>query len=137
MTTLHTRKVKYIQFTLDGTSFECQVKKWKIANKTDDGDRIFSQCPDGEAREEPDDDYALELEFYADWRSDGISDFLTQHDGETVAFQLDHLYDVVGEHIRYVGTCRLRAPDVGDEARKTEMTEVTLPIFGKPVYSRP
>lgn len=133
---VHNRKVKLITFTLDGTAFECQVKTWNIANNTDDGERYYTQCPDGEFREDAEPDYALELEFFADWRSNGISDFLWSNDQETVAFVLDHHPDIVGEHVRWTGSVKVKAPNVGGEARTTEMTEVTLPIVGKPTYAR-
>jgi hypothetical protein len=134
--TVHNRKVKIITFTVDGISFECQVQTWNVANNTEDGERHYAQCPDGEFREDAEPDYALELTLYADWRSDGISDFLTAHDQELVDFQLDHHPDIVGEHVRWSGEVKLKAPNAGGEARTTEMTEVTLPITGKPVYTR-
>jgi hypothetical protein len=133
----HNRKIKVIEFTIDGTSFECQVQTWNVANNTEDGERYYAQCPDGEFREDAEPDYALELTFFSDWRSDGISDFLTAHDMETVPFQLDHHPDIPAEHVRWAGEVKLRAPNAGGEARTTEMTEVTLPCKGKPVYSRP
>lgn len=137
---VHNRKVKLIEFSLgadpDEIAFECQVQAWSIANNTDDGERYFTQCPDGEFREEADPDYALELTLFADWRSDGISDFLWAHDGETVGFSLDHHPDIAAEHVRWTGEVKIKAPNVGGEARTTEMTEVTLPIVGKPTYTR-
>lgn len=133
----HNRRLKVIEFAIGGTQYECQVKTWNMANNTEDGEKLYTQCPEGETREEADPDYALELEFFADWRSDGISDFLTLHDGEIVAFQLDHHPDIAAEHVRWAGEVKLRAPNAGGEARTTEMTEVTLPVIGKPVYSRP
>ena len=102
--------------------FECQVNKWNIANNTEDGEKFYVFCPDGEFREEAEPDYALELTFFADWRSDGVSDFLTANDQQTVAFQLDHHPDIVGEHVRWAGSVKLKAPNVGGDARTTEMT---------------
>lgn len=138
---VHQRKIKQVQFTLGGDpddiAFECQLRSWNIANNTDDGDVIYTLCPDGEVREETDDDYALELTFLADWREDGISDFLWSHDKEIVGFALDHHPDIPGEHVRWTGQVRIKAPNVGGEARATEETEITLPCIGKPVYSRP
>jgi hypothetical protein len=134
---VHSRKVKLIEFDLSSTSFECQVQSWTMANNTDDGERYYTQCPDGEFREDPEPDYALELTFFSDWQLAGISDFLTAHDGERVAFQLDHHPDITGEHVRWAGFLTVKAPSVGGEARTTEMTEVTLPVEGKPTYSRP
>ncbi|MCW6008502.1 hypothetical protein K1W54_28755 [Micromonospora sp. CPCC 205371] len=133
----HNRRIKQIEFTLAGVAFQCQVQNWNMANNTEDGEKLYAQCPDGEFREDADPDYALELTFFSDWRSDGISDFLTAHDMEWVAFQLDHHPDIVGEHVRWTGEVKVRAPNAGGEARATEMTEVTLPVKGKPVYTRP
>lgn len=137
---VHHRKIKQIAFALgtdpDDVSFECQVRTWQLVNNTEDGERFYTQCPDGEFREEADPDWALELTFFADWRSDGISDWLTTHDGERVAFTLDHHPDIEGEHVRWTGFLLVRAPSVGGEARTTEQTEVTLQVEGKPPYER-
>lgn len=133
--TVHNRKVKIIEFTIDGISFECQVQTWNLANNTEDGERFYSQCPDGEFREDAEPDYALELTFYSDWRSDGISDFLWEHDQETLDFVLDHHPDIAAEHVQWTGQVKVKAPNSGGEARTTEMTEVTLPIVGKPTYT--
>lgn len=135
--TVHSRKLKTITFTLAGASFECQVKSWNIANNTGDGERMYGFCPDGEFIEDAEPEYALELEFFADWRGDGISDYLTSNDQETVAFQLDHHPDDAGEHVRWVGDCKIKAPSVGGDARKTEMTSAKFQCIGKPAYSRP
>lgn len=134
MTATHSRKLKIIEFTLDGDSFECQVNKWKIVNNTEDGEKFYAACPDGEFREEAEPDFALELTFFSDWRSAGISDFLWSHNQETLAFQLDHLPDIVGEHVRWNGEVKVKAPSVGGDLRTTEMTEITLPCIGEPDY---
>jgi hypothetical protein len=137
---VHHRKIKQIAFALgtDPTdvNFECQVASWQLVNNTEDGERFNTQCPDGEFREEADPDYALELTFFADWRSDGISDWLWTHKGERVAFTLDHHPDIEAEHVRWTGFLLVRAPSVGGEARTTEQTEVTLQIEGEPAYER-
>lgn len=135
--TFHNRRLKVITLDLDGTNFECQVKTWNIANNTNDGDKIYTYCPDGESREETEPDYALELTAFADWRSDGFSDFLWTNDGEDVTFQLDHHPDIALEHVRWAGTLRIKAPSVGGDARTTEETDVTLQIIGLPAYTRP
>lgn len=137
MSSTHNRRVKQIQLGIGGNQFECQVESWQMLNNTPDGEKRFGLCPDGEFREETDDDYALQLTFFADWRSNGISDYLTQHDKETVAFQLDHLPDIVGEHVRWTGELVLKAPNVGGGGRATETFETTLLVIGKPDYSRP
>ena len=138
--TIHKRKIKLIEFGL-GTApsdiaFECQVSEWTLNNNTEDGDKIYTLCPDGEDTEEVDPDYTLDLTFYSDWRSDGISDYLWKHDGETVDFQLDHHPDIPAEHVTWTGQVKIKAPNVGGAARDTEVTEVTLVCVGKPDYVR-
>lgn len=134
--TIHQRRIKLIEFTLDGVSFECGLKSWKIDLGEEDGDRIYSMCPDGEDVEETDPDPTLDLTWWSDWRSNGISDFLWTNRGQTVAFQLDHHPDIPTEHVRWTGNVKLKAPPAGGEARETEMTEITLQIIGTPTYAR-
>lgn len=134
---IHNRKLKVIELQIGAVEYQCQLKTWTMANNTEDGEKLYSYCPDGEDREEAEPDYALELEFFADWRTNGISDWLTLHDQENAAFVLDHHPDIPAEHVRWSGTLRVKAPPVGGETRTTEMTSVTLQIIGKPVYSRP
>lgn len=134
---LHNRKLKQITFDLGGTDFECQVSNWQLVNNTEDGQKIYSFCPDGEAIEETDDDWSLTLTVWSDWRSGGISDYLMANDGDDVTFQLDHHPDIALEHVRWTGTVRLKAPNVGGEVKTTETQEVTLQCVGKPVYTRP
>ncbi len=138
--TIHKRKIKLIEFSL-GTApsdiaFECQVQSWTMNNNTEDGDKIYSLCPEGEDSEETDPDYSLSVTAYADWRSDGFSDFLWKHDGETVDFTLHHHPDIPAEHVSWTGQLKIKAPNVGGEARETEMTEVELACIGKPDYAR-
>lgn len=137
--TIHLRKLKTITFTAGGIPFQCQVKTWNLANNTEDGEKVFAFCgpgPEGEAREETDPDYALEMEFYSDWRSGGISDWAWTHDGETVPFVLEHHPDIPAEHVTWTGSLIVKAPNVGGEARTTEMTEATWQCIGKPDYTR-
>lgn len=133
------RKLKIITFRLSGVDFQCQLQKWNLANNTEDGEKFYTFCgpgTEGEFREDAEPDYALELTFFSDWRSAGISDYLVLNDQVTVAFYLDHHPDIIGEHVRWTGSCKIKAPNVGGEARTTEMTEVTLPVIGKPTYAR-
>lgn len=134
---IHHRRLKLLELSIDAVQFECQLRSWKVNNDTDDGDTVYTFCPDGEDREEVDDAYSLELAFFADWRSGGISDFLWDNDGEVVDFQLDHHPDIPGEHVRWTGQLHVKAPSVGGEARTTEVTEVTLQIIGRPTKTRP
>lgn len=136
MTAPTVRRLKQIQFQLGANSFECQVSSWQIQNNTDDGDKLYTYCPDGEYISETDADYALNLQFFADWKVNGISDFLVANDGLDVAFTLDHHPDIVGEHVQWTGTCRVKAPTVGGNVRTNETGEVTLKIVGKPTFTR-
>lgn len=137
---IHKRQIKLIEFSL-GTdpsdiAFECQVSAWTLNNNTEDGDKIYTLCPTGEDTEDTDPDYTLDLTAFSDWRSDGFSDYLWKHDGETVDFRLDHHPDIPAEHVTWTGELKIKAPSVGGEARANETTEVTLVIVGKPVYAR-
>lgn len=134
----HHRKLKLIEFAL-GTppvQFECQLSSWQVVNNTEDGDKRYTFCPDGEYREETDPDYALQLTFDSDWKLNGISDFLQEHDGEESAFTLSHHPDIPEENVTWTGVCVIKAPNVGGDARTTEQQEVTLLCIGKPLYAR-
>lgn len=133
----HSRKLKTILFTLGtNTSFNCQIRSWNINNGTDDGERFYTFCPDGEFFEEAEPEYTLELSFFADWRSDGISEFLVLNDQQVADFVLEHHPDISGEHVKWTGKVKVKHPSVGGDARTTEVTEVTLPILGKPAFER-
>lgn len=127
---VHHRKLKQIQFSIGAVSYECQVQTWNLDPGVGEGERMYSQCPQGEFIEEPTPEGTLELTFYADWRSDGISDFLMSNSGTSASFTLDHHPDIPDEHVQWNGQVRIAAPPVGGEARTTEMTEVTLQILG-------
>jgi hypothetical protein len=127
---IHNRRLKLIEFSLGAIAFECQVKSWNLDPGISDGERLYSFCPDGADVEETDPEPTLELEFFSDWRSDGISDFLWSHSGEDATFTLNHHPDIAAEHVRWTGTVRLKAPPVGGEARATEMTSITLQVIG-------
>lgn len=133
--TVHHRRLKLIELEIDGTTYECQVSSWTIENNTDDGERHFTFCPDGEFREDADPDYALALTFFSDWRKPtGLSHYLWEHDQQWVNFRLDHHPDIPDEHVAWSGQVRLKAPNVGGDVRTEEITEITLPIRGKPTY---
>lgn len=143
--TIHHRKLKQITFTIGDTSaspaideesFQCQISNWMVNNNTEDGEKIYAFCPDGEDREEPDPDYSLDLTFFSDWTEDGISDFLQTHNQTWVDFVLDHHPDLPDEHVRWSGRCKIKAPSVGGDVRATETQTITLPIEGEPSYER-
>jgi|SRR5690606_15093959 len=133
---VHHRKLKQIEFSIDETQFECQVQQWSLDPGIGDGERNYAFCPDGEFIDDPEPEPTLELTFYADWRSDGISAFLWEHKGEEAEFVLDHHPDIPAEHVRWTGRVRLRPGPVGGEPRTTELTEVTLEIVGEPKFER-
>jgi len=133
---IYSRKLKEIIFELDGETFQCQIKSWKLNNNTPDGERLYAFCPDGEKFEDAEPEWTLDLTFFSDWRSDGVSEFLTLHDQETVDFTLTHNSDDVEAEVQWTGRIKIKAPSVGGDIRTTEMTEVTLPCIGKPEFSR-
>lgn len=131
--TVHNRRLKMIQFTVGGESFECQIQSWNLDPGVQDGDRQYTFCTDtgnNSFVEETDDEPTLELKAFADWRSDGFSDYMWSHANQTVAFQLDHHPDIVGEHVRWTGSVLIKPPPVGGDARDTELSEVTLQVIG-------
>jgi hypothetical protein len=127
---VHQRRLKLINFTLDTASFECQVQSWNIDPGIEDGERQYTYCPDGQFVEETDGAPTLQLRFFADWRSDGISDFLWSNPNKEASFTLDHHPDIVGEHVRWTGKVLLKPPPTGGDVRTTESHELTLAIIG-------
>lgn len=139
MTTPHHRKLKVLTLTIGLTEFQTQVQTGRIVNNTEDGEKQYTFGGEGEAgefREETEPDYALELTFLADWRAGGLSDYLTEHDGEVADFVFDHHPNIPGEHVRRTGKLYVKDPGMGGEARTTEQQEITLQIIGKPTYER-
>lgn len=134
--TAHNRKLTKVTFSLDGTQYQAQLKSWTMNNNTDDAEVFYVYEPGEEFAEAADPAWSIDCSFYADWRSDGIADFLVAHDEEDVAFVLDHHPDIVGEHVRWTGTIHLKAPSFGGDVRTTEELNTTLTFVGKPVYSR-
>jgi hypothetical protein len=134
---VHQQRLKVVTFTLATTDFTTQMSSWTMQNNTALGTKTFTYAGNiSEFRTDTDNDYALALRFFSDWRSGGISDFLVINNRAYAAFQLDHHPDIVGEHVRWTGTCQLWAPSVGGDARITEETTVTLPVLGIPSYNR-
>lgn len=135
------RKIKALTLTVDGVSFSCQVREARCVNNTDDGDRFYAFCGEGgavqEIREEADPDWSLEATLFSDWKLNGFNDFCAAHDQETVDFVLDLHPDVPAEHVRRTGQVKVRATDMGGEARANDETEISWPIVGRPTYSRP
>lgn len=133
----HVRRLKIVTFTIAGVDYSCQLGSWVITNNTVDGTKTWSYCGDtSEFRTETDDDWALQLKFFADWRAGGISDYLMSNTRAVATFQLDHHPDIVGEHVRWSGSCVIKAPSSGGDVRIVEETSVTLLILGFPLYTR-
>lgn len=136
MTQPHHRKLRTILLTLGGNDFTNQVRSARTTNNTGDGERFPTYAPAGEFIEPSEPEWALELNFYSDWRSAGISDYLSANNHAEVAFVHQQHVGVTGETVQYAGTVILKAPSLGGEARTQDMTEVTLQIPGEPVYTR-
>lgn len=143
MATPKSRKLKVITLTVGGTNVEHQLKTWKLTNNTKTGDTTYvfggnSLDPTlpGSIVEDTDDDWTFDGQFLADWASGGISDFVFQHNGETVACVLDHHINEVGEHVRFSFSVKILASTVGGDANTTETTDVSWKIAGAPVMTR-
>lgn len=134
--TAHNRKLSKVTFSLDGIEYQAQLQSWTMNNNTDDASVFYVFEPGEEFAEAADPSWSLDCTFYADWRSDGIGDFLMAHDEEDVALVLDHHPDIPGEHVRWSGTIHLKAPSVGGDVRTTEQIQTTLTFVGKPAYER-
>lgn len=132
----HNRKLKKITFDLDGTEYQKQISSWTLNNNTGDPEIFYVFEPGEEFAEAADDDWSLDVTFYADWTADGLSDFLMAHDNEDVPFTLDHHPDIPGEHVRWSGIVHIKAGGAGGDANATESTSTTFACVGKPVYSR-
>jgi hypothetical protein len=136
--TAHHRKLKVLTLDIGGTEYQVQCRKAQIVNNTGDAEVFHTFGGDDEAFVEPaDDEYALDLEFYSDWRSAGISDYLWDNDGLTVAFQLDLNPDVPAEHVIFNGDVLIKSPNPGGEVRTQDVTAVVLSCPAKPEKSRP
>lgn len=143
--TVQTRKLKTLLLTLGGIQFRQRVSAWTLQNNTDDGDKLYVYAdpdtdPDGaeaEFREITEPNWALQFTVFSDWTADGVSDYLMAHDGEVVAFQIDHHKDLAGEYVQIAGNLKIKAPNIGGDVRTTEAQQVTLQIIGKPSYVRP
>lgn len=123
----HNRRLKTITLEIDGIDVECQITEWKLNPPQNNGDLIYTFCPDGAFREEVDpDDWSLDLTWVTDWRTGGLNRHLWANQGDTVPFTLVEHPGVVGEIVTFAGSLLLAAPAVGGAARETEMSEITL-----------
>lgn len=134
---LHNRKIKQIILDLGGTTFQCQIENFNIINNTPDGEKIYSMCPNGVDIEEVDGDWAVSFRWFADWRSNGLSDFMMLNDGLDADVTLEHHPDIPGEHTIWEGKLRIKAPNVGGDVKVTERQEQTFQFHEKPTYTRP
>ena len=133
----HNRKLSVLVLDLGGNEFQIQCRKAEIINNTDDSEFFPTYAPDGGFIEAADAAFALDLEFYSDWRSNGVSRWLWEHDGETVPYSVTHHPDIPAETVIFTGECQIKAPNVGGEIRTTEVTACVLVCSGKPDMDTP
>ncbi len=133
----HNRKLSRLVFDIGGNEFQIQCRRAEIVNNTDDAEFFPTFAENGGFIEGAEAAFAIEAEFYSDWRSAGVSDYLWDNDGVTVPFELHHHPDIPAEHVIFTGEVLIKAPNVGGEVRTTEVTSVTLTCNGKPAKTRP
>ena len=131
------RKLRIAILVIGGINFEEQCRVINLVNNTDDPE-VFDTFggPASSFAEAADPSWTLELTAYADWRSNGLSDFLTVHDGETLPFSANMHPDIVGEHTQRAGSVLIKAPSWGGEIKSSHDTETSLAVIGKPTYVR-
>lgn len=133
---IHHRKLKVINLTIGGNTYECQIQNWELQNNTEDPGKLNTFCPDGEDFEETDEDWALSLTFLSDWRVNGISDYLMANRGQLADFEIVHHPGQAGEEVQFGGQLRIKAPNIGGEVKTTETQSIVMPMIGAPDYSR-
>lgn len=137
MGALTARRLKLLNLTIGTVSVECQLSSWTLDPGIQDGDRLYSYCPDGVAIAETDAEPTLQVKTYSKWVVGGFEDFLWTNRGVAANFQLDHHPDITGEHVRWTGQVLVQPAPVGGDRGDQEMTEITLMCIGDPVFSRP
>lgn len=135
--TLTVRRLKVITLTIGGISVECQLSSWTMDPGVQDGDRLYTYCPDGTAIGETDPEPTLAVTTYSKWTAGGFEDFLWLNRGTVVDFELNHHPGVDGEHVRWTGQVLIQPAPVGGDRGDNETTEITLMIVGNPEFSRP
>ncbi|QRP48004.1 hypothetical protein [Amycolatopsis sp. FDAARGOS 1241] len=134
---LKVRRLKVITLTIGGVSVECQLSSWTLDPGVQDGDRLYTYCPDGTAIGETDAEPTLAVTAFSDWSAGGFEDFLWTNRGTVVEFELNHHPDITGEHVRWTGQLMAQPAPVGGDRGDNETTEITFQVIGDPVYSRP
>lgn len=127
MSIYHKRRLQAV-FTLGGNSFECQISDYTVDPGVQDGERIYTLCPDGVSIEDTDNEPTLRVMFYEDFRSGGISDYLYLNSGARQAAELRINPDRADEYVGFSGTVIVRPYPVGGVARETQTGEVTFQV---------
>lgn len=137
MTANH-RRLKEITLTLGGVSYECQATSAMSKNNTPDGDRVYTLCPTGSFIEDSDPDWALEIEYIADWTASGISRALEAADQTAIAAIVTWNTDALGTWARReTGNVFVKSPDRGGKRGDTDTGTATLRWVDKPVITYP
>lgn len=137
MGALTARRLKLLNLTIGTVSVECQLSSWNLDPGVQDGDRLYSYCPDGVTIGETDAEPTLQLKTYSKWVAGGFEDFCWTNRGVVADFQLDHHPDIALEHVRWNGQVLVQPTPVGGDRGDQEMTEITFMCVGDPDYSRP
>lgn len=133
----HSRRTATLTLEIGGIEFQVQCRHALVQDNTGAAEQFLLYGADTDSFYEPaEPSYVLDLEFYADWRPGGISDFLWSNRDSTVAFRLVHHEGLANEAVNWSGSVLLRAPNAVGTVRTTELTVITLPIVGTPTYAR-
>lgn len=132
MATAKNKRLKTLTLTIGGiTGIECQVTSWKINPPQNNGDLVYTYCPDGSFREEVDpEDWTLDLTWVSDWTVGGLNRYLWANQGATAAFTLTNHADVTGWAVQWAGSLIVKAPPAGGDVRTTDMSEMTFTGVG-------
>ncbi|GAB3372559.1 hypothetical protein [Amycolatopsis echigonensis] len=133
---LTVRRLKLLKLKIGTVQVECQLASWKLDPGVQDGDFIYTYCPDGAAIGETDDQPTLQITTYSKWVADGFEDFLWKNRGTEAEFGIEHHYDIETEHVHWTGKLKVQPAPVGGDRGDNEQTEITFQLIGEPQYGR-
>lgn len=125
-------RTKEVTFSLGDpavTTFNCQFTTARLNDTTEAGETIYTLCPDGEAAEEVNDSFELNLVGLSDWTDTGFNQWVWEHRGQTVDFELVTHPDKPTHTRTWTGQTKVLGTGAGGEARTNDTFDVTWPAF--------